>query len=349
MARVSQQMIAQHAGVSPTTVSLVLSANTRAQIAPATRERVLLVAEELGYMAPLLDRCRRAATGNLGYLLPPPRGHEPMPTDTHLADFRRGVLEVATAHEYHVLVATHDGQTAIPELVAQQKVDALIVDAIVEAAWINRLRERLPVVLVSGYIDPRMRVDTVVSDNQRGGFHAVEYLVGLGHRRIGLFGMAPLTVPYFHDRLVGFTQGLTAFGLSQDAIYQALPPAVERSHEEIRTAARETLTCWRHLPAPPTAVFALNDTYALGLYAAAAELGVRIPAELSVVGYDNSLPAHYSLPALTSIDRCADELGRAAVGQILAQLARPERPPVTMTVDVRMIARGSTGPVRGES
>jgi DNA-binding LacI/PurR family transcriptional regulator len=339
-------MIAKKAGVSNATVSLVLSGNPQAQIAAGTRERVLTIAEELGYMAPLLARKASARTGNIGYILQPPANG--IGGDTaYLTNFRHGLFDELAREEFDLLVATFDPLEELPALIRQRKVDGVIVDAYVEDAWLATIAAHLPVVLVSSAYRGRVRVDEVRSDGVMGSRQVVEHLIGLGHRQIALFGLGPNASPYFAPRIAGYEHALQEAGLPRRPEYRALPEARTRTLEEVVVRAREALHLWNTLHEPPTAVFALNDVYALGLCSAARSLGIEVPAQLSVVGYDNSFAGQCHHPPLTTVDQRADAIAQAAVLLLKERIDRPERPTMSLSVASDLLVRGTTAPPGG--
>jgi LacI family transcriptional regulator len=176
--------------------------------------------------------------------------------------------------------------------------------------------------------------------NRSGARRAIEHLIELGHERIG-FITGRRGVGSAEQRLLGYQGALEAGGMPRDGSLIVDGDFLEpRGHE----AARELLARDR----PPTAIFASSDTAALGVLRAARELGVRVPRDVSVVGFDDIPEASFVTPSLTTVVQPLREMGKAAVRMLLGVLREPDRPPTTMVLDTSLIVRDSTaGPSTG--
>ena len=173
----------------------------------------------------------------------------------------------------------------------------------------------IPVVLVNRYIDSA-DVDTVVSDNQRGGRIVAEEFVGLGHRRIALIA-GPENATTSRDRERGFREGLQACGVQFD---EALRRVGQFSHHSGYQWCLDLLAAEPR----PTAIFAANDLIAFGALDAARRVGVRVPDELSIVGFDDIDMAGWEGFNLTTIRQPLAEMGRATVSLLLERIAGEE-------------------------
>jgi len=336
--------VAQAAGVSRMTVSNAY--NRPDQLSAATRERVLAVAAELGYGGPdpAGRSLRRGSSGTVGVLLTERLAYAF--TDPGLVSLLRGVATELGAAGQSLLLVPSEAQDAASS-VRDALVDAFVVcsmeesDAAVQAV----LARRIPIVTVG---HPRLPgVPLLTIDNARAAGLAAEHLVELGHRRFGVLGLPGrdpgdtehLDLPVRHglrDRVAGFRRVVDDVpGTSVRVV-----DAVRHTHEE----GVELATGLLDVPARerPTAVFAVTDVLALAAYDAARRLGIGVPGELSVVGFDDIDEAARATPPLTTVSQDLEHKGRVAARVALDLVAgrRPRVPRLT----AELVVRGSTGP-----
>ncbi|MCY7417335.1 MAG: substrate-binding domain-containing protein [Chloroflexi bacterium] len=164
----------------------------------------------------------------------------------------------------------------------------------------------------------------------------MEHLVGFGHRRIG-FITGTLHVGSTHERLGGYRDGLIAAGITLAAELVVPGDFLEPRGFE---ATRELLA----LAERPTAIFASSDAAAIGALRAAREAGLRVPEDLSIVGFDDVPEASYVDPALSTVRQPLREMGRSAVRRLMEMLAEPDAPARRIVVATELVVRGSTGP-----
>ncbi|MBP1134013.1 LacI family transcriptional regulator [Arthrobacter sp. PvP023] len=287
--------VAAAAGVSITTVSQVLNNVAYARVGAETRDRVHEAARRLGYGPNRLAQALRTRrSGVIGMIC------ESFAAASDTGSVILGSEEAARRRGYNIMVITSAGTDS--EEVRESGVAALLdrrVDGIVYAAT-DRGPLRLPAglagvpaVLVDA-ADTGRSVPSVVLGREAGARTAVQYLVDAGHTRIGMVTTID-DVPATDFRLRAFKDTLTHAGLEFRAeLVQSGRPDAAGGHQ----AALRLL----QLEDPPTAVFCFNDPMAMGLYRAASELGVRIPDDLSVVGFGNQEPIAENLdPALTTV------------------------------------------------
>jgi LacI family transcriptional regulator len=303
--------VAVAAGVSVTTVSHVLNDVSYARISAETRGKVKSAAEQLGYGPNRLAQALRTQrTGMLGLV------SEDIATTPHAGRIILGADEAARARGYNLMIINTSG-SASPET-RDADVEALLerrVDGILYATMYHR-QVRVPVNLGSV---PSVLVDSVstggsitavVPDEEGGARAAVGILLAAGHTRIGFLNNTD-DVPATRDRLRGFRATLTEAGLDGDAA------PVESEISEVQggyEAARRMLGREDR----PTGLFCYNDRMAMGAYRAAAELGLSIPADLSVVGFDDQeLIAANLYPGLTTVALPHYEMGAWAAGKLI--------------------------------
>lgn len=353
MARVTLQTIADRIGVSRMTVSNAFSQPD--QLSAELRDRILATAEELGYVGP--DPAGRAlargTSGAVGVLL----------TETLSEAFTD---EVATAFLGAIADELAPTGLAIALLTASDRDDvvpardlaldgAVLYSCLPESAartWL--LRRRLPLVTVDQ--DSIAGVPSVNVDDRAGARAAAEHVLALGHRRIGLLMRSldgsiglladPVAAAQGHpqrQRLLGWLDALGHAGV--EPVAAATP---NNSAEACRIAARALLT----IPERPTAVLSYSDVSAFGVLAAARELGLDVPKDVSVVGFDDSPGASFSMPPLTSVRQDVPAKGRAAAKALTAAIARSRTSAGgsrmrRVVLPTELVVRQSTGPVGG--
>jgi LacI family transcriptional regulator len=327
--RVTATEVARKAGVSQPTVSLVLSRNPKARVAPATRARVLKIAQELGYrpnrLAQGLVRRRSYA---LGVIVP---GFD----NPVYAAVISGAEKVAAQAGYAVLLCEAKGSEVVQHLEAlrDRQIDGVIIAGIAASTLPAAALDGLNVVLVN---QPSEKFSTVGSDSLKAGTIAAEHLLALGHRRLAFLGPAD-AIPAFRLRERGFFQALRGAGvpLSSELIQRAAATVAGG------LAGMRALLA---LSERPTAVFCANDLMALGAHKACSVAGVGLPRDLSLLGCDDIEMAQLVTPELSTIAVPARELGARAVRLLLKQIdAHGALPPASQLLAVKLVARGTTG------
>jgi LacI family transcriptional regulator len=327
--RVTAAEVARKAGVSQPTVSLVLSRNPKARVAPETRARVLRIASELGY------RPNRLAQGlvnrrSFAIAVIVPGFDNPV-----YAGIVSGAEKVAAEAGYAVLLCDAGEADAVQHIEAlrDRQIDGVIIAGIAAFTLPEAALDGLNVVLVN---QPSDRFATVGGDSLKAGSIAAEHLLGLGHRRIAFIGPASST-PAFRLRERGFVQALRASGvaLSSELIHRA-----EASVAGGLSGMRALLS----LADRPTAVFCANDLIALGAHKACASAGVTLPRDVSILGCDDIEMARLVTPELSTVALPQRELGARAVRLLLRQIeAGGMLPPAAQVLAAKLVARGTTG------
>jgi LacI family transcriptional regulator len=338
MNRPTQVDVARLAGVSRATVSYVLNGQTegRVPISDETRQRVLDAIEELGYEPDARAQALRSgSTKTIALIIPDLR-------NPHFCEYATGIEEAARAAGYHLLLSstTMNDEYAVEIFkdLARRRFDGLIIASsfILEAeeaqAILKQVRERgLPIV----EMDENYGVDSVYADYHEATKEAMSYLLSLGHRRIGLiYGVGGHELG--EDRLQPYQAALKAAGIPvQSELIADCGPAIEDGYQ----AALKLLK----LPSRPTAIIAINDLLAISAVRAAADLGLHVPNDLSLVGYDDIPMANYLMPRLTTVTKNALFLGKKAFEMVLARIQNPDLPRQKFHSPARLIIRESTG------
>lgn len=300
--RVTMAVIAAAAEVSVPTVSKVL--NGRADVAPETRVRVESVLGEFGYArAPR----RRAQAARLIDLLV-------TEFSAWANEIIRGASEAALASKCRIAVTavTSDADVDhwLRSLTASRTDGVILVLTELSSAHRNRLAAlQVPVVIVDPVGQPDPEVLSIGAANWAGGLTATEHLLGLGHQRIATITGSP-AVLCSQARLDGYRAALERAGL---AIDPALVKTGDFHYESALAAASELLS----MAEPPTAIFAASDVQAMGVYEAARQHGLRLPDDLSVVGFDDVPMAQWMAPPLTTLRQPLAEMATLAVRTLM--------------------------------
>jgi DNA-binding LacI/PurR family transcriptional regulator len=327
--------IAEHGGVSLSTVSYVLSGKRR--ISDRTRARVLQAIEDLDYRPNARARALASgATRALALLLPSPQHR--LRTEQHT--FVAGAALATSDSDYSLVLSTSSARAArVAQLVDEKRVDGLILMEIeMRDRRVERLRADGYSFSVIGHPDDSEGISYVDLDFDRAVRKAVEHLVELGHRRILLFNEAPgsrrhLYGPAFRSR-ASFEISATELGFEGSEV------DVPRDRRRTYMAARAAIAERR-----PTAAVAVG-TGAAAVMAAARDEGLRVPDDFSLVGFLAPQLAELLTPSLTNIDFPAFEMGQLGAEMLIKRLAGKEVPPTQLLLRPPLTVRESTAPVR---
>lgn len=325
--------VAQAAGVSPSTVSRAL--NDSPLLREETKARIRRIAAELGYERNELARgLVLGSSGAIGLVIPDI-------ANPFFAEVTRGVGERAHARGYGVVLCNTDGdlerERSYIRLLRRKRVDGLILATVTaEDPYLGLLaRSQTPFVLVSRR-SQGVEAPYVGADDLLGGRLAVEHLVQLGHRKIGFIG-GPPDVRCSQERLQAYRETLRR---------HRLPLRKEwiKFSDFTQTAGYKAGKQMLSLKNRPSAIFAANDVTALGVLRAAEELGLAIPDDLSLVGYDDISFAALPRIELTTVAQPSFKLGQLAADWLLRMLAgKPPRPPVKL-LPPKLVVRQTTAP-----
>lgn len=330
--------IGQRAGVSQATVSLVLNGVANARVSAETRERVFEAAEALGYRKGRRHPVPQGRTRAIGLLI------DEVSTTPFAMPFIEGARDEAALQD--VVVASFCTRAdpklenlAIEMLLAQNVIGVLYASLVTRELELPKRLDHTPVVLLNCYEKQRRHISVVPGD-VAGAHAATEALLRAGHRRIAhLTGEAWLDAS--RDREKGFRQAMTTWDVPVD---NDLVLTGGWTVDGGRMLTQKLL----ELSNPPTAIFCFNDRMALGAYEAAHAKGLRIPEDLSIVGFDDEDLAGYVSPRLSTIVLPHDEMARVAVGYMLDHFettAEPPRPQ-KIKVECRYVERESVASPR---
>ncbi|GII97918.1 LacI family transcriptional regulator [Sediminihabitans luteus] len=329
--RVTIGDVARVAGVSTATVSKVI--NERYGVAPATSQRVMSVIAELGYESSLVARSLRSSRTNvIGILV---AEFEPFSTE-----LLKGISDAVAGTGYELLAYSaggRPGQDVGWEQRYLSRLSGTLIDgAILVTPTVVNPNPGIPVVAVDPHTGPQ-GPPTVDSDNLAGALLATTHLLDLGHRRIGfLGGREDLESSRLREQ--GYRDALAAAGVPVD-------PALVRVGGYRAETADHPLHELLALPDRPTAVFAANDLTAIRAVEVATGLGLDVPGDLSVVGFDNVPESALCVPPLTTVAQPLRRMGAEALRLLLDLLAGTPRDP-HVRLETSLVRRGSTAPPR---
>lgn len=325
--------IARESGVSYSTVSRTLSGFE--YVKASTREKVLATAERLGYVPNQQARSLAGGPSNLVGVLVPTLSND------YIGQILQGIDDELTHSSYNLIVYTtnrHQGKEAMyAASIMNGAADGLLLVApSISESYLEALhRQDFPYVLID-QVDQTGQSMAVTATNRRGAYEATQYLIELGHRRIGFLAGLP-QLNSATERFEGYRAALSDYGIPFYSDYVA--------QGEFRTpigcqAARNLLA----LANPPTAIFAANDLSALGAIEAIREQNLRIPDDISVMGFDDIPQAAVAYPKLTTVRQSLNQMGREAVRVLLECLENPVLDRYQVTLETQLIVRDSCGP-----
>ena len=329
---VTIQDVAKTAGVSVSTVSRVL--NGKLDVASETQERIRSVIDDLGYTTNLAARSMRSFKKNMVGLIMPDIAYP------FAIEVMKGVNRAIAESEFDLVLYTTGDVKKSGRASHEQKYVSLLNNSITDGVIIvapvtGEFSTDAPIVS----IDPLMsdpNYASVHATNYQGALDAMNYLLGLGHKRIGFItGRAELESS--NRRLMGYRDALTKAGLPIDE--NLIVPGDYTTETGIK-CTQELLS----LDDPPTAIFASNDQTAMGVFEVAQEKGLRIPQDLSVVGFDNIMESKYM--GLTTVDQFISEMGFVATQMLIKLINGEELSSQTYKMQTQLVIRSSCRALR---
>ena len=322
--------VAMKAKVSTATVSRALMNPDK--VSQSTRNRVEQAAVEVGYLPQATGRnVKRNESRTILVIVPDI-------CDPFFSELIRGIEVTAASHGYLVLIGdcAHQNQqekTFVNFITKQIDGMLLLGSRLPFDASIEEQRNLPPMVMANEFA-PELELPTVHIDNLTAAFNAVNYLHELGHQRIGCIA-GPEEMPLCHYRLQGYVQALRRCGVTVDPHYIARG---DFTFEAGGNALRQLF----ELPQPPTAVFCHSDVMALGALSWAKRQGIKVPDDLSIIGFDNIALAEFCDPPLTTVAQPRFEIGREAMLLLLDQIHGQNVNSGSRLMDCELILRGTT-------
>ena len=322
--------IAKLADVAQSTVSKAL--NDRPDVSPETKRKIIEIAKQYNFVPNAFGKgLKSRTTENIGVIFC--RESQPLSGNPFYSRVLEGIEAELAMNNYNLVLQLipESQQEMLPKMVRQRQVDGLILAGIFQEQFIkNILSNNIFVVL----IDPKILTNNcsqVLIDNEYGAFTATQYLIQKGHRRIG-FISGDLERLSFKQRFNGYKKALEYNNIAVDkALIQT--GGLEKGYDHVKSLLM--------LDNRPTAVFAANDINAIHGYKAIQEQNLKIPDDVSIIGFDDIDLAKYSTPSLTTVRVYKEELGSIGVRTLLQMINGESKTPVTTIVPTRLIERES--------
>lgn len=331
--RVTIRDVAKRAGVSIATVSRVL--NQSKPVSEKLRRRILQAVEETGYLPNAVARSLiHKRTGLIGVIIPEI-------SNPYFSGLVQGIESVAQKYPYYIMLAVsgkdEERELQLLEIFQSRQMDGIILAA---AKWNGRYRDMLsrlqiPHVIIGQRLsDPG--IPTAVIDNRRAAFEAVDHLIRLGHRRIGMIRGPQWDLASGKERFEGYRLALKKSGL---AFRSEWAPEQENFHIRDGYRGMESIHGAKEMP---TAVFCACDRMAVGAMQYLDERGIRVPEEVSVVGFDDEELARIVKPRLTTVRHLPFDMGSKAATLLTEMLLDDEATPSCVVLEHELIVREST-------
>ena len=323
--------IARIANVSPSTVSKAL--NSRSDVSPDTQKRIMRIAEEYNFIPSAFGRnLKNKTTESIGVIFC--RESKPLSGNPFYSRVLEGIEGELALNNYNLVLHLLANNTTsnLPKMIKEHQVDGVILVGTMQEEFINELQNRdIPVVLVDPKV-PQENIRQILIDNEYGAFMAIKYLIEHGHKRIG-FISGDLERESFHQRFLGYKKALKLNNIPFDESLIKTGD-LEAGYEH----TKDLLT----LESKPSAIFATNDINAIYGYKAVKEANLRIPEDISFIGFDDIDLARMASPPLTTIRVYKEELGSIAVRNLLNIVKNDSNNTAVDTlVPIRLIERDS--------
>lgn len=332
--------VAKMAGVSRSAVSFAF--NNPQRISTATRERILAVADQLGYTPNTLGRMLQAGTTNsIGVLLP--QGLAQILENPYYARFLMGTGQVCDREGYTLLL-TPPLQDSVLKAIPYAAVDGFVVCGLeIDRGEVAELDRRgIPFVLIDS--DRHEGAPHVEVDDRGGARDVARYLLELGHRRLAVLSIGPRPAADaghrgpLARRLAGITDALAEVGMTLDDVRLAEAPVTRAD------GYKATKTLMSGPEPPPTAILALSDILAYGAVDALRDLGVDVPGEVSVTGFDDLAESAWFRPRLTTVRQPIVTKGRMAADFLISAIRGEDQHPHQMLGTSLIVRESATNP-----
>jgi len=326
--------VAKFADVSITTVSRVM--NDASKVNPETRERVQKAMRKLDYNPSRVAQRLRSTKGHsklLGLIIPDIQNQ-------FYSNIVRGIEDVAYGKDYAVILCNTDEnpnkEKFYLDVLLSESVDGIILPPIHQYSKVveEMINTGLPIVCVDRKL-ARGTVDTVVVNNEKGAVLAVDHLIKLGHKRIGLLTSSP-QFSSFEERQRGYKKALSKSGIELDE--NLIKEGDPRSASQAKDLTNELLG----MDSPPTAIFSTNNLMTLGVLEAVNNAKIKIPKDISIIGFDDMPWAKSISSPLTTIRQPGYEMGRRAAELMFQRIQDPARETVQIILEPTLIVRKST-------
>ena len=325
--------IADYADVALSTVSQVL--NNKPNVSPEMRHRVLAAAANLGYRSKIQSHTPLSTEIKTIGFLTKRRNGDALSFNPFYSPIIAGAEAECRRHNIGLMYANievdeHNHAISLPSILLEERVDAVIVLGAFLEETLGHISTRAnQIVLVDAYTSNGDEFDRVLVDNVSGAIKAMKHLIAAGHRQIGLIGSEADSYPSIAERRQGYFAALEQYNLK---------PFVEDSALDRSEAYEATKRLIARVP-EITAIFACNDNVAIGVMNALQDVGLQVPDQISVVGFDNIDLAQELKPALTTMHVDKVLMGVIAVRQLMDRAINPNRASLKILVSTQVIER----------
>ncbi|KIL42220.1 LacI family transcriptional regulator [Gordoniibacillus kamchatkensis] len=330
--------VAKRAGVSPSTVSRVISGHPR--ISPATVNKVKEIMADMGYHPNVMAKSLVSkTTSTIGIVLPRPA--EELFQNMFFPEVIRGIVTHSSRTSYDLLMATgvteREELEAVIRLVKGRRVDGLLLlHSRKRDPLVNFLREEhFPFVLV-GRSEEHADILSVDNDNVQASYDATRHLISQGHRRIG-FVSGPPNLVVSMDRLAGYRQALAEAGLASS-------PEWIVEGEFLQESGYQAMSFFMSLPERPTAIVVIDDLVGFGVLRGLTELGFKVPQDLGIIGFNNTPMAELATPPLSSVDIGIYQIGYTASQMLIRRIKGEKTMQPRAVIPHRLVVRESSLP-----
>ncbi|WP_195780495.1 LacI family DNA-binding transcriptional regulator [Priestia megaterium] len=321
--------VAKEAGVSISTVSKVL--NNTGSIAEKTRKKVRDTMHELDYQPSVVASVKKRIQ-TIGLLIP-------NIANPFMAEIARGIENHVKKFGFSLMICSTDNdlknEIEYISILKQKYIDGIIIATGLkeDKAIKELLKAEIPVALLSRDVSS-LAVDAVLVDDFLGGYEATEYLISLGHKRIAMI-TEDIKFSTIGARFEGYKQALKKAGLPYD---ESLVSLNNTSLDEGKQSTRELL----HLSVPPTAIFASTEFLAIGAIQGARELKIKVPQNLSIIGFDDTVLSTICDPPLTTIAQPIHEMSKKVVELLIEEIEDSKETKQRIVLSPKLVVRAST-------
>lgn len=325
--------IAKLAGVSPGTVSNAL--NNRKGVGKETKERIIKIAKELGYIKENSKQESRA----IRFIIYKKHGY--VVSDTpFFADLIEGIEAACRDESYELLIShitySEKNSKDVLKIIKQEKVAGILILATeMDKSDLDLFRNlHVPIVFLDNYLSDE-KFDFVLINNSKGAYQAVKHLINNGHKEIGFLGSS-IHINNFSYRYYGYIKALAEANLDVKKEYElSLEPTLEGSYRDMKELI---LNKGVKLP---TAYFALNDIIAFGAMKALKECGIKVPDQVSIVGFDDMPFCEISTPRLSTVRVYKQYMGQIAIERLIECISKKHNIPIKIEVETELVERES--------
>ncbi|MED4779671.1 LacI family DNA-binding transcriptional regulator [Brevibacillus choshinensis] len=327
--------VAKKAGVSIATVSKVI--NNTGRISEKTRKKIWALMEEMEYQPSVVASALTGkSTYTIGLLIPDL-------ANPFFSEIARSIEDRGHSLGYNIVICSTDydpeKEAKYTSLLKQKSVDGIILASGFEnhKSAKELIRQNFPIAVVAREI-PSLEVDTVSIDNFLGGYQAASHLIGLGHKRIAIIAR---DVWSNRERIRGYKQALEEANLEFDPQMEFVTDSAVESGKELAGKLLDS-------SAPPSAIFACNDSLAIGVIQAARQRGMSVPKDLSVIGFDDTIWAKISDPPLTTIAQPIREMGYGVMDLLIQEIKGQKHVKQRLILLPKLVERETTLAYTGE-